>query len=63
MIIRYDSVPQKINKITGIPECVDMATVAMATELGHVPVQTACSSIDAVKDRVRGEECEKEKRL
>lgn len=28
-----------VQKITGIPECVDMATVAMATELGHMSMQ------------------------
>lgn len=26
-------------KIIGIPPCVDMATIAMATELGHMAMQ------------------------
>lgn len=38
-MVQYDNVVTYCPKITGIPECVDMATVAMATELGHMSMQ------------------------
>lgn len=39
-----------------------MATVAMATELGHMSMQMQRSSINPVKDGVQGEECDREPR-
>ncbi len=38
-VVQYDNTVAYCPKIMGIPECVDMATVAMATELGHMSVQ------------------------
>lgn len=48
----------------GIPKHVDMATVAMVTELGHMSTQMLFSnaSVNTVKDRMQGEECEKVQR-
>lgn len=36
--------------------CVDMATVSLATELGHCPCR-CCSPISAMKDGQQEEEC------
>lgn len=37
--VQYDNPVAYWPKIVGIPECVDMATVSMATELGHMSMQ------------------------
>lgn len=38
-MVQQDNTVAYCPKIMGIPECVDMATVAMATELGHMSMQ------------------------
>lgn len=62
-MVHYDNTVAYCPKIMGIPECVDMATVSMATELGHMSMQMLfCNaSINAVKDRVQREQREKKR--
>lgn len=60
-MVQYDNTVAYCPKMMGIPEYVHMATVAMVTELGHMSMQMLFSnaSINTVKDRIQGEECEK----
>lgn len=59
-MVQYDNTVAFCPKILGISECVDMATVAMATELGHMSMQMLFIHLNAMKDRVQGEECQRE---
>lgn len=57
-MLQYDNTVAYCPKIMGIPECVDMATVSMATELGHMcmQMQFCNASINAVNDSEQREQ-------